>query len=111
MKSLIRTRLRSDDNLELLGIFKDICDEILIKYDNAKGYIKSYEKIEFLAPIYEGDYIEVYGEIVSFDMISRKIQVEVKKVISNMNNKPDYLYQHITVCKGTINCIANENSL
>ena len=41
----------------------DVATELLIKCDGDEGLFCAYDNVEFLAPVYAGDYIEAYGEI------------------------------------------------
>ena len=47
---------------------------------------RAYEKVDFLAPLYAGDFIEVEGEIISTGKTSRKMHFQCFKVI---NARPD----------------------
>ena len=73
-KSIIRLRMSSHDahyggNLvdgaRMLQLFGDVATELLIQRDGDEGLFKAYDNIEFMAPVYAGDYIEAEGEIVS----------------------------------------------
>jgi 3-aminobutyryl-CoA ammonia-lyase len=90
MKSLIRLRMSTQDahyggNLvdgaRMLGLFGDVATELLIRNDGDEGLFVAYDNVEFLAPVYAGDYIEAEGEIVSQGNSSRKMVFEARKVI------------------------------
>ena len=51
------------DGAHMVHLFGDVATELLIKCDGDEGLFCAYDNIEFLAPVYAGDYIEVYGEI------------------------------------------------
>ncbi len=41
-----------------------------------------YEQIEFLAPLFAGDYVEVTGRITRIGRTSRRMEFEARKVIA-----------------------------
>ncbi len=88
---MIRVRMSSHDahyggNLvdgaKMLQLFGDVATELLIINDGDEGLFVAYDNVEFLAPVYAGDYIEATGEIVSIGNSSRKMIFEAKKVIA-----------------------------
>lgn len=118
MKSLIRIRMSQNDahyggNLvdgaRVLGLFGDIATELLIRNDGDEGLFVAYDNIEFLAPVYAGDYIEAQGEITSIGNTSRKMKFEAKKVIiprPDINDSAcDLLEEPIIVCRATGTCV------
>lgn len=118
MKSMIRVRMGSNDahyggNLvdgaKILQLFGDVATELLIKNDGDEGLFKAYDNIEFLAPVYAGDYIEVVGEIVGFGNSSRKMIFEAKKVIVPVpeisESAAEFLLNPIVVCKASGTCV------
>ena len=118
MKSLIRVRMSLNDahyggNLvngaKMLELFGDIATELLIKNDGDEGLFRAYDKIEFLAPVYAGDYIEAEGTIVEIGTTSRKMIFEARKVITlkpDINDSAaDFLNEPIVVCKASGTCV------
>lgn len=69
------------DGARMLGLFGDVATELLIRLDGDEGLFRAYESVEFLAPVFSGDYIEVTGKIVSIGNSSRKMEFEARKVI------------------------------
>ena len=51
------------DGAHMVHLFGDVATELLIKMDGDEGLFLKYTDVEFLAPVYAGDYIEAYGEI------------------------------------------------
>lgn len=95
MKSVIRVRMGAEDahyggNLvdgaHMLHLFGDVATELLIMNDGDEGLFKAYDEVEFLAPVYAGDYIEASGEITHIGNTSRKMRFEARKVIAT---RPD----------------------
>ena len=64
-----------------MQVFGDVATELLIRNDGDEGLFRAYDKVEFLAPLYAGDYIEVYGWITEQGNTSRKMKFEAYKVI------------------------------
>jgi len=118
MKSLIRVRMSLNDahyggNLvdgaKILELFGDVATELLIKNDGDEGLFRAYSSIDFLAPVYAGDYIEVKGEIIEIGNTSRKMVFEAKKVITLKpdisDSAADLLNEPIVVCKASGTCV------
>jgi 3-aminobutyryl-CoA ammonia-lyase len=63
--------------LEIVG---DLITELAMRYDGDEGLFRAYETVEFLAPLYVGDWIEARGRIVSVGATSRRCEFEVWKV-------------------------------
>lgn len=118
IKSTIRLRMSSHDahyggNLvdgaRMLQLFGDVATELLIIHDGDEGLFAGYDKIEFLAPVYAGDYIEATGEIVSAGNSSRKMTFEAKKVIKPRpdisDSAADFLTEPVIVCRASGTCV------
>ena len=89
-QAMIRIRLSSAeahyggnlvDGARVLALFGDVATELLIRLDGDEGLFLRYDEVEFLAPVYAGDYIEAVGEIVRIGNTSRTIRFEARKVI------------------------------
>jgi len=87
--SLIRLRLGQEDahyggNLVAgatqLRIVGDLITELAMRYDGDEGLFRAYESVEFLAPLYAGDWIEARGRIVSVGNTSRRCEFEIHKI-------------------------------
>ena len=118
MKSLIRLRMSSQDahyggNLvdgaRMLGLFGDVATELLIRNDGDEGLFVAYDNVEFLAPVYAGEFIEAEGEIVSVGNSSRKMVFEARKVIlprtDISDSACDVLEEPIVVCRASGTCV------
>lgn len=117
-RSVIRVRMSSHDahyggNLvdgaKMLQLFGDVATELLIRYDGDEGLFKAYDNVEFIAPVYAGDYIEAVGEIVSVGNTSRKMIFEARKVIiprpDISASAADLLDDPIVVCRASGTCV------
>lgn len=98
------------DGARILGLFGDVATELLIRHDGDEGLFAGYESVEFVAPVYAGDYIEASGHIVSVGNRSRRIEFEAHKVIAA---RPDvspsaaeFLAESVLVCRATGTCVA-----
>lgn len=89
-ESVIRLRMsehdahyggRLVDGARMLGLFGDVATELLIQHDGDEGLFVAYDKVEFKAPVYAGDYIEARGRITSVGNTSRKMEFTAVKVI------------------------------
>lgn len=118
MKSTIRLRMSAHDahyggNLvdgaRMLALFGDVATELLIMNDGDEGLFKAYDMVEFMAPVFAGDYIEATGEIVSVGNTSRKMVFEARKVIAprtDINESAcDILAEPVVVCRASGTCV------
>lgn len=118
MKTQIRLRLSSHDahyggglvdGARMLGLFGDVATELLIRHDGDEGLFRAYDSVEFLAPVYAGDFIEAEGEIVAIGRTSRKMRFEARKVIGPRpdvsNSAADVLAEPVVVCRATGTCV------
>ena len=115
---MIRVRMSSHDahyggNLvdgaRMLQLFGDVATELLIRYDGDEGLFRAYDSVEFLAPVYAGDFIEAAGEIVSAGNTSRKMVFTAKKVIvpraDISASAAELLEDPIIVCRASGTCV------
>ena len=97
------------DGAKILNLFGDIATELLIRQDGDEGLFRSYTEVEFLAPVYAGDYIEARGKIVKVGNTSRTMNFEAWKVIAPEPEISDsaakVLDEPILVCKASGTCV------
>ena len=121
-KVMIRVRMSSHDahyggNLvdgaKMLQLFGDVATELLIRHDGDEGLFKAYDNVEFIAPVYAGDYIEAVGEITNIGNTSRKMTFEARKVIvprpDISDSACDLLTEPIVVCRASGTCVVPKN--
>ncbi|UNB51573.1 hotdog domain-containing protein [Mycolicibacterium sp. YH-1] len=78
------------EGARILKLFGDIITEIAIQTDGSEGLFVGYSTIEFLAPVYAGDFIEATGTVVRMGKTSRTVEFEARKVIaSRYDTAPD----------------------
>ena len=117
-KSTLRLRLSAKDahyggNLvdgaHMVHLFGDVATDLLIQIDGDEGLFAGYESIEFLAPVYAGDYIEAEGTIVKVGNTSRKMEFVARKVIATRPDisasAADVLEEPIIVAKAVGTCV------
>lgn len=101
------------DGAHMLHLFGDVATELLILCDEDEGLFKAYDMVEFLAPVYAGDFIEAYGEIVKIGNTSRKMVFEARKVISprpDINDSAaDVLAEPVVVCRASGTCVVTKD--
>ncbi len=97
------------DGAQMAKLFGDVATELLIRRDGDEGLFRAYDNIEFLAPVYAGDFIEAKGWISSEGNTSRKMAFEAWKVISPRpdisDSAADVLAEPILVARATGTCI------
>ncbi len=117
-KVMIRMRLSAHhahyggglvDGAFCMQVYGDVATELLIRNDGDEGLFRAYDSVEFLAPLYAGDYIEVYGWITEQGNTSRKMAFEAYKVIQAKpeinDSAAEVLTEKILVSKATGTCI------
>ncbi len=97
------------DGARMLALFGDVATELLIRTDGDEGLFRAYDEVDFLAPVYAGDYIEVIGEITKKGNTSRKMTFEARKVIiarpDISASACDVLEEPIVVCRASGTCV------
>ena len=122
-QAIIRVRMSSHDahyggNLvdgaKMLQLFGDVATELLIINDGDEGLFKAYDAVEFIAPVYAGDYIEAVGQITNIGNTSRKMTFEARKVIvprpDISDSACDVLAEPIVVCRASGTCVVPKQS-
>lgn len=97
------------DGARMLNLFGDVATELLIKQDGDEGLFCAYDNVEFLAPVFAGDYIEAYGEITKVGNTSRKMTFEARKVITARTDisasAAEVLARPVVVCRASGTCV------
>jgi 3-aminobutyryl-CoA ammonia-lyase len=101
------------DGARVLGLFGDVATELLIRADGDEGLFAGYSSVEFLAPVYAGDYLEAQGRIVRFGTTSREMEFEARKVISPRPDvsasAADLLAEPIVVVRALGTCVVPQS--
>jgi 3-aminobutyryl-CoA ammonia-lyase len=81
----------------------DAATELVIRNDGDEGLLRAWESVEFFAPVYAGDYLEVRGRLIAEGKTSRTFELEVIKVISPRRDisasAADVLAEPVIVCR------------
>ena len=94
-KIVLRMRMSAKDvvyagNLvngaRMLDVFGDVSTELLIRSDGDEGLFCAYDSVEFLEPVYLGDFMEYYCWMEEMGNTSRKVKWEAYKVIELAND-------------------------
>ncbi|MBL7904916.1 MAG: 3-aminobutyryl-CoA ammonia lyase [Bacteroidales bacterium] len=97
------------DGARMLQLFGDVATELLIQHDGDEGLFKAYDNVEFMAPVFAGDYIEAVGEITHIGNTSRKMTFEARKVICPRpdlsDSAADVLPEPVVVCRASGTCV------
>ena len=122
MTAALRLRMSSHDShyagglvdgARMLGLFGDVATELLIRLDGDEGLFRAYQSVEFLAPVFSGDYIEVMGRITRVGKTSRDMEFEVRKVIQPLPidrgglavSSAEVLAEPVVVCRARGTCV------
>ena len=97
------------DGAKMLQLFGDVATELLIRNDGDEGLFAAYDNVEFLAPVFAGDYIEASGKITKIGNTSRKMEFTAYKVIilrtDISDSAADYLKEPVLVCRASGTCV------
>jgi 3-aminobutyryl-CoA ammonia-lyase len=94
-KTMIRLRVSPKDvhyggNLVdgafCLQLFGDIATELLIRLDGDEGLFLRYDEVEFLAPLYGGDYVEAEGWVTEIGETSRRMEFVAHRVVTSLRD-------------------------
>ena len=97
------------DGARILGLFGDVATELCIAHDGDEGLFRAYDSVEFLAPVFAGDFIEAEGEITEVGRTSRKMRFEARKVLRPLPDvsasAAEVLPKPLVVCRATGTCV------
>jgi 3-keto-5-aminohexanoate cleavage enzyme len=120
MKVTLRLRMSSHDahyagelvdGARMLALFGDLATELLIRLDGDEGLFRAYDSVEFLAPVFAGDYVEATAELVRIGETSRQMRFEARKVIANLRqpgapaSAAEVISEPVVVCRATGTCV------
>lgn len=118
----LRTRIAPSDihygggiasGAKVMELFGDAATELLIRSDGDEGLFRAYEKVDFLAPVRAGDFLEVTAKRIKKGRTSRKIEFRAIKVIEGSQNpknpsKAKVLKKPIVVATAVGTCIVGK---
>jgi 3-aminobutyryl-CoA ammonia-lyase len=89
----------------VMELFGDLATELTVRRDGDEGLLRAYEKVEFLAPVRPGDFLECRAAIVREGRTSRTFEAEAWKVITTRQeiseSAADVLEEPILVARAT----------
>ncbi len=68
------------DHSYTMSLLSDAATEVCIRTDSDEGAVVAYDEIDFLAPIYAGDVLEVEAFVVGVGSTSRELGMEARVV-------------------------------
>lgn len=101
------------DGAHVLKLFGDAATQLLIRADGEEGLLRAYQSVDFLAPVYAGDYLEVEVRMTRFGTRSRQMIFEARKIIavqrgSKKPGKAEVLKEPIVVCRAEGTCVVEK---
>lgn len=97
------------DGARILALFGDVATELLIRLDGDEGLFLRYDEVEFVAPVYEGDYIEATGSITKVGATSRTMEFCARKVVAARRDisasAADFLAEPVIVVRARGVCV------
>jgi 3-aminobutyryl-CoA ammonia-lyase len=97
------------DGARMLALFGDVATELCIRESGDEGLFAGYESVEFLAPVYAGDYIEAVGRITRRGTRSRAMEFEAHKIIAARPERSpgaaEVLAERVVVCRARGTCV------
>lgn len=103
------------DGAKMLQLFGDVATELLIRHDGDEGLFVAYDKVEFTATVYAGEFIEAVGEITKVGNTSRKMVFEARKVIvprtDISDSACDVLEEPVVVCRAEGTCVVPKGKI
>lgn len=99
------------DGAAMLALFGDVATELCVRADGDEGLFRAYDSVEFLAPVYAGDFIEARGEIVAWGATSLKMRFTAHKVVTPLSvpggqaSAAQLLGEPVLVCRASGTCV------
>lgn len=97
------------DGARLLSLLGDVATELLVHLDGDEGLFRAYDSVEFLAPVYAGDFLEVEGVLGEVGTTSRRMRFSVRKVIRAApevnDSAAEVLVSPLEVCRASGTCV------
>ncbi|MGE5673539.1 MAG: hotdog domain-containing protein [Mycobacterium leprae] len=98
------------DGARVLQLFADAATELLIQHDGDEGLFAAYDMIEFKAPVFAGDFLEVRARITRVGNTSRGMTFEAYKVVQaeptlEHPSRASVLAEPVLVCRASGTCV------
>lgn len=100
---------------KIMELFGDVATQLAIRHDGDEGLLAGYESVEFLAPVYAGDFLEVTGRIVGVGTTSRRCEFECRKYIRPRpdvsDSAADLLAEPVVTTRATATFVVKKEQL
>lgn len=97
------------DGARALALFGDAATALLIRHDGDEGLFRAYDSVDFLAPLYAGDFVEIRAAITKTGKTSRAMAFECwKTIVPRADLSPsaaDALMEPILCVKASGTCV------
>ena len=97
---------------KIMELFGDVATELCIRSDGDEGLFAGYSSVEFLAPAYAGDFIEVAGTVVGKGSTSREMTFEARRYIKPRpdvsDSAADVLGESELIARAVGTCVVKE---
>lgn len=97
----------------LMELFGDVATELCIRSDGDEGLFAGYSSVDFLAPLYAGDFIQVEGEVAKKGSSSRRMEFRVLRYARQRpdvsDSAADALEEPELVARATGTCVVKQD--
>ena len=97
----------------IMELFGDVATELCIRSDGDEGLLAGYSSVQFLAPAYAGDFLEVRGRITGSGRTSREMSFETLRYARPRpdvsDSAADLLEEPDLVARATATCVVKRD--
>ncbi|MTI93951.1 MAG: 3-aminobutyryl-CoA ammonia lyase [Firmicutes bacterium] len=94
---------------KILALFGDAATGLLVQRDGDEGLFVAYDLVEFKAPVYAGDFIEVTARLSREGRTSRGLEFEAYKILASRpdvaESAVDTLNEPVLVARAVGTCV------
>ena len=98
---------------KVMELFGDVATELAIRTDGDEGLLAGYESVEFLAPVFAGDFLEVTGRVLRVGTTSRKVEFQAVRYAEpryeTNDSAADLLDEPVVVARATGTYVVKED--
>lgn len=102
------------DGAHVMKLFGDVATELLIRSDGREGLLRAYHAVDFFAPVYAGDILEVSCEMTAVGNTSRQMAWAAHKVIAGSrdpakSDRGEVLSEPVLVAQAQGTCVVKNS--